>query len=159
GALALFLAVYQGHQTSRQLLLTYLAAVVLVRLVALLSRFLLDPARPARRLLPFGDSAARRPHGGVVWLAALSPVGVGTLVLLRSLGVPDPTVDVLDLVLATAFLALALETIWRVRGAVARLILGAGEPGAGRRLAARAWPVLASTYLMIVYLARVLEIL
>lgn len=159
GALALFLAVYQGHQPSRRLILTYFAAVVLVRLVALSSRILLAPTTPTRRLLPFGDAAARRLHGGVVRLAALYAFGVGTLELLRSLGVPDATVEVLNLLLATAFLALALETIWRIRTDVGRLIRGGGEPGPGRRLAAQAWLALASAYLVLVYLARVLEIL
>ncbi len=159
GALAFFFAVYQGHAPTRRLVLTYLAAVVLVRLVALLSRLLLAPAAPARRLLPFGDTAARRLHAGVVQLAALYAFGTGTIELLRGLGAPDPTVDALTLVLATAFLVLALQTIWQIRTDVARLILGPGEPGPGRRLAAQAWPVLASAYLVIVYLARALEVL
>ena len=71
GALLLFFALYQGHQPSRRLVLAYLVAVVLTRLVALVSRLLLAPGAPGLRLLPFFDAAARRLHVGVVRFTAV----------------------------------------------------------------------------------------
>jgi len=158
GALAVFFALYQGHAPTRRLVLVYLAAVVLARAVAALSRFLLAPADPALRLLPLADPAARHLHVGVVRLAAFYAFGVGTLDLLRSLGAPAATIDALGVLLATAFLALALDTIWRIRADMAALIAG-DNGGPLRRLAATVWPVLATAYLGAVYLARVVEIL
>jgi small-conductance mechanosensitive channel len=61
--------------------------------------------------------------------------------------------------LATAFLAVALDTVWRIRADVGGLIRGDGAAGPLRRLAAETWPIVATAYLGAVYLARVVEIL
>ena len=159
GALALFFALHQGHEPTRQLIVTYLVAVVVVRLVSRLSRLVLAPGAPARRLLPLGDAAASRLHRGIVGLAAVYGFGIGTIRFLLALGVPDVTTDGLRLVVGVVFLALALDTIWAIRAEVARLIRGQGEPGPLRRLLALAWPLLATAYLLVVFLARVSEIL
>src|SRR5262249_4427261 len=78
GGLALFFALYQGHEPSRRLVLTYLAAVLVVRVIALISRTLLAPAAPTQRLVPFGDAAAGRLHHAVIALAAFYAFGTGT---------------------------------------------------------------------------------
>ncbi len=73
--LAIFYALYQGHEPTRLLVLTVIGAVVLFRLIVLGSRFLLEPRAPALRLLPFADAAARRIHSGVLQVAVLYLVG------------------------------------------------------------------------------------
>jgi small-conductance mechanosensitive channel/phosphatidylglycerophosphate synthase len=158
GVVATFLVVHQGHVPSRQLVLTLLAAVVLVRVVAVISRALLAPADPSARLLPFDDLAARRLHGGVVRLAVVYAFGGGILGFLSGLGLPAATRDVLGVLLTLVFLALALDLVWRVRADVARLIRGPA-PGPLRRLIADGWPVLASAYLLAVVATRIWEVL
>jgi moderate conductance mechanosensitive channel len=159
GTLVLFFALYQGHEPTRQLVLTYLAAVVLVRVVALVARLLLAPEAPARRLVPVGDMAARGLQRGVVTLAAVYGFGGGTLHLFRSLGAPAATVDSLTVLVALLFFAVAVDTTWRVRADVAALIRGTGAPGPFRRLLAELWPVLATVYFAGILLARIMEIL
>ena len=56
-------------------LLTYLGAVVIVRLVILGSRALLAPDDPARRLCVIGDRAARFLHRQNVLAAAIETLG------------------------------------------------------------------------------------
>jgi small-conductance mechanosensitive channel len=158
GVVVMFLAVNQGHAPSRQLILTYLAALMLVRVVAALSRALLAPAMPADRLLPFDDRAAGRLHAGVVRLAAVYGFGIGTLRFLGGLGLPPATGDAIAVLLALVFVGLALDVVWHVRGDVARLIRGP-EPGPLRRLVAEGWPALAAAYLLVVLATRVWEIL
>jgi small-conductance mechanosensitive channel len=159
GTLVLFFALYQGHEPTRQLVLTYLAAVVLVRVVALVARLLLAPEAPARRLVPVGDVAARGLQRGVVTLAAVYGFGGGTLHLFRSLGAPAATVDSLTVLVALLFFAVAVDTTWRVRADVAALIRGTGAPGPFRRLLAELWPALATVYFAGILLARIMEIL
>jgi small-conductance mechanosensitive channel len=158
-AVAVFLAFYQGHPPTRRLVLVYLAAVVVVRLVAAISRLLLAPAVPALRLLPLADSAARCLHVGLVRLAAVHVLGTGTLDLFESLGLRSQSLDALRVGLATLLLILALDTMWRMRAEVGTLIARPGASGPLRRLAAGAWPLLATAYLVAVYVARVVEIL
>ena len=66
-----FLALYQGHEATRELIVSALVAVIQVRLAILVARFLLAPHSPALRLLPFDDAAARVLYRGLVTLAWL----------------------------------------------------------------------------------------
>ena len=66
-----FLALYQGHEPSRALIMSALVATVQVRLAMLVARFLLAPHTPAQRLLPFDDAAAGVLYRGLVTLAWL----------------------------------------------------------------------------------------
>jgi small-conductance mechanosensitive channel len=159
GALLLFFAFYQGHQPSRRVVLAYLVALVLTRLVAVLSKLLLAPAAPARRLLPFGDAAARRLHVGVVRWMAVYAFGSATLRLLAAAGVPGPTMDGLTVVFGALLLGLAIDVVWRVRGDVGALIRGDAAPGSPRRLLADWWPLLATTYLAVIFVAHVAQLL
>ena len=59
-----FLALYQGHEATRELIVSALLAIIQVRLAILIARVLLAPHTPAQRLLPFDDAAARSPLSG-----------------------------------------------------------------------------------------------
>jgi small-conductance mechanosensitive channel len=157
GALVFFFALYQGHQPTRLALLTYLAALVTVRVVAVVSRLLLAPRAPALRPLPFSDPAARRLHARVLWLAALYAFGVGTAGLLQAFGTSTVALDAFNLGLGLAFLAVALDAVWGLRAEVAALVRGPGEGGALRRMLADLWPVLATVYLLAILVARSVE--
>src|SRR5262249_55207087 len=126
-ALAFFFALYQGHEPTRHAVLTYLAAVLIVRLAALVSRLLLAPAAPAQRLLPFSDETAQRLHRAVVALAAFYAFGTGTIGLLRHLGAPAATLEVLSLALATARPSAMTRRWWS--GAAMAPGTSSGPPG------------------------------
>src|SRR3546814_18022563 len=62
GAAAVFFGFHHGHEPTRLTVLTYLNAVLLVRIASLFSRFILSPRKPALRLVPLDDSTAPRFH-------------------------------------------------------------------------------------------------
>jgi small-conductance mechanosensitive channel len=159
GAVLLFFALYQGHEPSRRLLLAYLVAVVLTRLAAALSGLLLAPGAPERRLLPFGDGSARRLHAGIVRWVAVYAFASATLRLLASFGVPEATVHGLSILLGAVLLGLAIDIVWRARGDVGDLIRGDAGPGSPRRLLADWWPVLATAYLAVIFIAHAAQLL
>jgi len=157
-ALAIFYALYQGHEPSRLLTLTIIGAVAAFRAVALASRFLLEPAAPALRLLPMNDQGARRLHNGFLQASAIFLIGTTLRFLLERLGAPASAIDVLALIFPTLILFSAIATIWSVRGHVGALMRGAqGSPLA--HLFAELWPILASAYLLAVYAAVLVAVL
>jgi small-conductance mechanosensitive channel len=158
-ALAMFYVLYQGHEPTRLLVLTVIGAAVLLRLTVLGSRFLLEPRAPALRLLPFGDGAARRIHSGVLQIAVLYLVGIFPAFLLLRLGASVETAQAIGLLIGALLLASTIATLWAVRHDVGAMIRGPGEASPLARLVAEIWPVLATAYLLPVYLAAVLDAL
>jgi len=157
--LAYFYALYQGHVPSRLLSLATIGAVVLFRLTALLSRFLLEPDAPALRLLPFGDAGARRLHAGVLQVAALYLVGIFPLFLLVRLGAPEDTAQAVALLVGALLVALTFATVWAIRTEVGAMLRGPGGGGPLARLVADIWPILVGAYILVVYGAIVVEAL
>ncbi len=151
------LLVYQGHDPTRQLLLTALAATLLVRLAALAARLLLAPGAPTCRLLPFDDATARRVQTGVEGLAVVYVVGTIGLGLLHVWGLPTDVVALLSTTVAVAFLGLFLGVLWSNRANVASLIRGPEPVGPLRQLLADLWPILMTAYVILVFLLRVFE--
>lgn len=156
-ALALFFVAYQGHEPTRQLALTILAAALLVRFVSLAARFLLAPAAPTQRLLPFDDGAARRLWAATVGMAVVFVVGRLGLGLLQVWGLPRDVLALLGTVLGLGILGLFLGAVWRNRAEVAVLIRGREPATPLRRLVAELWPILMTAYVVLVFLARVFE--
>ena len=87
-AFAGFLALYQGHGPSRELVVGALIAAVQVRLAILIARFLLAPHAPAQRLLPFDDGTAGILYRGVVGLAWLFGILDVVAFFLQRFGMP-----------------------------------------------------------------------
>ena len=157
--LAAFYALYQGHEQSRLFVLTVIGAVVAFRLVALTSRFLLEPDAPALRLLPLDDRGARRLHSGILQMAAVHLTGVSFMFLLDRLGAPAASAAVLIVFMGTLLLVLAIATIWAIRHHIGSLMLGKDGGGPLTRLFAELWPLLASAYLLVVYATIVMDVL
>jgi len=158
-ALAMFYALYQGHEPTRLLVLTVIGAAVLFRLTVLGSRFLLEPRAPALRLLPFADAAARRIHAGVLQVAVLYLAGIFPAFLLVRLGASVETAQALGLSVGALLLAAMIATVWAVRHDVGAMIRGPGEASPLARLVAEIWPALATAVLFLVYLAAFLDAL
>ena len=159
GSLAVFFALWQGHEATRFLVVITFSAVLGVRLFALLARLLLEPNAPRLRLLPFDDRAANALYRGSVQLAALYATLRVAVVFLGRFGAPADTLLLLQALAPALFVLLMLYTIWKVRADVAGLIRGAGEPGPLRRLLADLWPALAAAYLLWLYLSRLYDLL
>lgn len=129
GALAAFFALYQGHESSRDLLIAALGATLLVRLTSAITCFLLAPRAQAQRLLPFDEVAARWLHAGVMGLAATLAFGAVALALLGKWGVPGDALAALRWILGLLVTGLFLHLVWRNRKDVAVLIRGEGPVG------------------------------
>ena len=121
-AIALFFAIYDGHQAARNAFWCVFSTVVLVRLIAVGLRILLAPSLPDLRLPELDNRTARRLYRELVALAALV-IGAGLFgIFLNNIGLAEP------LQLATAFVLLVVVTsaivavIWSERQAIAHLV-------------------------------------
>ena len=156
-ALATFFAMWQGHEARRNFALGLLSALLLTRAVVLVAGFLLAPSRPASRLLPLPDAAARALTWFAGTVAALYAFGTVLAQTYVAGGADAATVDVLVLIVSTIMAVVTLLTIWSVRGAVASLIRGASG-GNLSRLLADLWPVAAIAYVVTVFVERMREV-
>jgi len=155
GALGVFFALYQGHQPTRYLVMTYLTAIMVVRVSALVSRLLLAPKSPVLRIVPFADADAEYFNRCILWFAGVYAFGIMSCSLLRLLGL-DPQLHLLLVVTVSTVLIVMLVTmLWRGRKPVAALIReGAGEDtvfGQVRRVFAETWHLLAIAYVVGIY--------
>jgi small-conductance mechanosensitive channel len=159
GAVALFVALWQGHEASRLLVLLTFEAILGVRVAALLARLLLEPKAPQLRMLTFDDRAAGVLYWGIVRLAIVFALIRVVQILLLRFEAPQTAAELWPLCAGTVAFLLVLDTVWRMREPVAALIRGSGEAGALRRLLADLWPGLATIYLFAAYFSRMHDLL
>ncbi len=153
-ALAAFFVLHQGHPPVRLTALTWIGAVVAIRLVALATCALLAPEAAALRVLPVDDRTARFLYRRVMRIAIVWALVFPTIRLLRELGLGHDVAHLLANLGIAVVVALLIDLIWQGREPVARAIRGA-EPaaarGAGARLReifARVWHILAILYVL-----------
>ena len=142
-----FLALYQGHEATRELIVSALVAVIQVRLAILVARFLLAPHSPALRLLPFDDAAARVLYRGLVTLAWLYGLLDVLSFFLHRFGVPREPFLLVTTLTRLVFAVIYLRLVWRVRAPIAAKIRGDGQSTL-RRLLADLWPALMTVYVL-----------
>jgi small-conductance mechanosensitive channel len=145
--LAGFLALYQGHEPTRELIVSALVAMIQVRLAILAARVLLAPRAPAQRLLPFDDAAAGTLYRGVVTLAWLYGIMEVLGFFLPRFGVPREAYLLIVTVFRLVFVGVFLRLVWRVRHPIALLIRGDGQSTL-RRVLADLWPALMTAYVL-----------
>jgi small-conductance mechanosensitive channel len=142
-----FLALYHGHEPTRELVVSAVLATIQVRLAILVARVLLAPGVPAQRLLPFDDAAAGTLYRGVVNLAWIYG-GVDVLTFfLQRFGVPREPYLLVAILVRVLFVVVLLQLVWRVRGPIAILIRGDGQSTV-RRVGADLWPALMTAYVL-----------
>lgn len=153
-ALACFFAVYQGHPPVRLLVLTMVSAAVVLRIVSLISRFLLAPRTPSLRCLPFDDDFSKRLHSQFLCLAAFSFLFMGGN-LLRPFGADPDQASLLQIGIGALFSLVLIAFIWNDRHDVARLITCEAPPKTvGERLRAifgQVWHLLATAYVLAIF--------
>jgi moderate conductance mechanosensitive channel len=155
-AFAAFLAVYQGHGPSRELIVSALLAAIQVRLAIQITRFLLAPHAPAERLLPFDDATARVLYRGVVSLAWLYGFLDVLAFFLQRFAMPQEPLVLMVILGRLLFAAVFLRLVWRVRGPIAAKIRGDGQ-SAVRRLLADLWPALMTAYVLCLLVVMTVE--
>jgi hypothetical protein len=145
-AILLFVALWQGHVPTRELLASVLFGVLIVRAVSLVTRFLLAPATPAARLLPFDDPAAAQLARDVGRATTVYASAWAVIRVLGLYGLSENLLILVSLVLGLVVVGALLSLVWRNRAPIA-LVIGSPAGGGLRGLLADAWPVLATAYL------------
>ena len=159
GALACFVALWQGHELRRIAVLEVLIAIVTVRVAGLLGEFLLSGSAGTQRLLPFGDAPARHLRSFAVLFAAFWGVRGFLDSVLRVGGASIATQDLLVIVVTTLGLAILLWAVWQVRAPIAGLIRGAGKHSLVASWLADLWPVFATAFFLTIAAARIYQAL
>jgi small-conductance mechanosensitive channel len=147
-AVATFLVFYQGHEMTRTTVMTYVAVTGIVRLVSLLTRFLLAPDAPELRLDLMSDRDARFLHRATVFNAGIAAFGFFTCSLILMLGIGG-AVHGLVLHLVSLVLTISLvATIWQARDGIRNNLLEGIPAGRARRLFADAWPFMVTVFII-----------
>jgi small-conductance mechanosensitive channel len=157
-ALAVFFSVWHGNALRHSFALGLLTAVLIVRAVQLIARFVLAPSNPGQRLLPLPDDTARTLAWYATFVAALTAFGLVATHVYLDAGTNKSTVDGITLILVHVGLFVTLYVIWRIREPIAALIRDATGGGGLARLFADLWPIAATLYLLVIYFARINEI-
>ncbi len=134
--------------------MTWVGAVVAIRLVALVACALLAPDARSLRVLPVDDTTARFLYRRIMRIAIVWALVFPTIRLLRELGLDRDLVHLLTNLGIAVVVALLIDLIWQGREPVARAIRGA-EPEAARsagtrvrEIFARIWHILAILYVL-----------
>ncbi len=74
--LGMFFLLYQGHEPTRLTVMTLLTALLILRIVSVVSRFFFAPFAGNLRIAPFDDEAAGRIHRWIVAATAVAAFGL-----------------------------------------------------------------------------------
>ncbi|UCH74774.1 MAG: mechanosensitive ion channel [Rhodospirillales bacterium] len=157
-SLVLFFVLYDGHEPTQLFVLTLITAVVLYRAIVALSRMFFAPRRRVPRVVPLGDPDARTAHRYVQGFGAVGAFGLLGCDLLQLLGLEANLHLFLLLSVGTAFFAVLIAGIWRLRQpvGVALMTTSAGESPAGIVVALAAlWYVPVILYIAVIYVLAV----
>jgi len=151
GALAVCLARWLEDEMQRVSVLVLVIAIVVVRVTALVARFLLTRTTEHDRLLPFADAAARTLRWFVVAVAVLYSTGL-VMTAFAGEGVIDATtMSAIRAAFWIVGLVIALTATWLVRRPIAELIRGSSPRGSLAAWAADLWAVAATAYFVVLW--------
>lgn len=85
--LGMFFLLYREHEPTRLTVMTLLAAVLIVRVLSVFSRFFLAPFASNLRIAPFDDEAAMRIHLWIVAVTTIAAFGILACGLMLRLGI------------------------------------------------------------------------
>ncbi|MDA0231470.1 MAG: mechanosensitive ion channel, partial [Proteobacteria bacterium] len=153
----IFLMVEQGHEPTRTTILAYLKAIVLIRLAAVMHRFVLAPRAPSLRLFDISTHDARALYGWVMAATVVLVVGFTTRGVVSGSTTNLAAMQLLGFIVSGVFILLLIGVVWRSRQPIAALIQGDAQRGSLRSFMGMTWHLIATAYLAIVYVAAVLQ--
>ena len=154
--LGMFVLLYQGHEPTRLAVLTLLTALLIVRMISVISNFFFSPFAPNLRIAPFDNDGALRIHRWIVAATSVVVFGLLACELMLDLGLPSAQYGLLrDMVGFVLVITLIAGTI-RLRKSVAAALVAETE-GDGRRYRfvgtlASHWHVAFIAYVLFVYI-------
>jgi len=114
-AVVSFFALFRGHQPERRIVLTYVAALAIVRLVTVASQLVLGPRSPLRPYVPISGRGAEALRPQVLIAAIFAVFGFASATLLRLAGVSNGAVNFLLLAPYGAFFATIVVMVMTMR--------------------------------------------
>jgi len=129
-----------------EIVLSYLVALLIVRLALVASRFILAPGGERFRILPMTTEAAYFWHRRLALFVGWLTVGWVTVALLGTLGVAPDVLRIVAYALGLGLLVIGLEAVWRRPRP-----LPEGAPTRGR-FSGAAIPALLSVYFVLLWL-------
>jgi len=129
-----------------EIVLSYLVALLIVRLALVASRFILAPGGERFRILPTATEAAYFWHRRLALFVGWLTIGWVTVELLGTLGVTPDVLRIVAYALGLGLLIIGLEAVWRRPRA-----LPEGTPARGR-FSGAAIPTLLSVYFVLLWL-------
>ena len=161
GSTGMFLAL-EWEPIMRLVIFTLLAAVLVIRWVNAATVFFLAPKTPQLRMLPVDDAFAKRLHGWIFALVAVSTLGFALIDVLRHLGFFQVSLPLLNAGVGVVLGLMLIAMIWQNRGRMVAALSGdqvargaetADETAsriAIRQGMARLFPWLATVYVVVV---------
>ncbi|MGA7876239.1 MAG: hypothetical protein WCA08_11300 [Desulfoferrobacter sp.] len=151
-------------QFRRLIFVTYLAVVLLVRAIALLSSFLLAPDSPKLRLLPLTDETARYLHRWVWGISVVMGFGLLVSAMLELQRVSEANIILVNATAALVMVLLVIFLLWQNRLVVARIIFRQASEEVDCKTLLRVqlaeyWHLMAIPYLLAIWAVWVLYLL
>ena len=150
-----FLLLYQGHEATRMVVMTFLTALVIARLISVISRFFFAPFAPELRIAPFDDETAQRTHRWLMLVTYVATFGLLACGLMLNLGLPDVVHQLLLHMLAIVMVTLLIVGVLRLHRPISEAVVAEIESDGTRRRVlvglVSLWPAAFIGYLLFLY--------
>ena len=147
-----FLAVYQGYEPNRLLIVGVLGAILTAWTVKKVINFVFSPHRPESRLTPLGDADSRLLSSRLSLIVILGSALFFFSNYLEAIapeGSLDPMVKALNSLGGITLMLLVILVMWLIRVPVKTLILSGQTAGVARRMMANLWPVFGTIFVVL----------
>ena len=163
-AVIVFFIFYQNHEPTREAMAAVFWAVIVVRAINAVARDFFCPGQPAIRALPLSDTVATWAYRRLVWIAGVI-VAVwyfGTLLVSYGINNDPGLAHATAAVLTLAVLGWVVVLVWIDRRTVRGFMLSHdgvedAEPSQARAFLASNWHVLATCYILGLWLFTMVE--
>jgi small-conductance mechanosensitive channel len=154
GAVFTFFLLWHGNEVTRSVVTTYLTAVVLVRIYAIFSNFLLAPRNSKLRLFRMSDQATAFLHRQNIVMMSIAAFGFLTCNLLQELGLARGAFQALQFSVGFLLFATLVYTILHERKEIAAdLTWNRESQSRFRLLLSEVWPAVTAAFVVLLYLA------
>ncbi len=154
--LGMFFLLYQGHEPTRLAVMTLLTALLIVRMISVVSRFFFTPFAPNMRIAPFDDDGALRIHRWIVATTTITAFGILAGELMLKLGLSavqhELLFDILRIVVVLTLIVGAVRMRKPVAAALLPQLEGEGHPHRFLGTLASLWHVAFIVYILFLYI-------
>jgi small-conductance mechanosensitive channel len=150
-----FIIFYDKGTATYFIILTFLVVSYYLRVLVFLARFVLAPAKPARRLVPMADEDAKFLYRWFVRIIAVAAVIVGASKVIQVMAVSEELQLLLYNAAGLSVFLLLIAMFWQSRERVAQAICqdtvdGTGDHSPLRAGFAKSWHIFAILYVIFV---------